>query len=144
MMEGAEIAFQYSGVPPLTGLDTASAAARGEAMLRYVHGLGGALNKWTVRVAARWGQVGALRYAVQNGAPWDRSTLVAAVEGDSLDCLRYTHEAGCPLHLPSRAPFRAAAWSLRTHGSHVGCVGPGSDSGGAGRAHQEAGCPLQL
>jgi hypothetical protein len=37
-----------------------------------------------------------LKYAHENGCPWDEVTCTNAVINDSLACLRYAHENGCP------------------------------------------------
>jgi uncharacterized protein YabN with tetrapyrrole methylase and pyrophosphatase domain len=37
-----------------------------------------------------------LRYARENGCPWDETTSWCAVKNGHLECFRYAHENGCP------------------------------------------------
>lgn len=37
-----------------------------------------------------------LKYAHENGCPWDEFTCYKAVQGGALECLKYAHENGCP------------------------------------------------
>ena len=37
-----------------------------------------------------------LKYAHENGCPWDENTCCRAAENGYLDCLKYVHENGCP------------------------------------------------
>ena len=37
-----------------------------------------------------------LKYAHENGSPWNKRTCKNAAEGGSLECLKYLHENGCP------------------------------------------------
>jgi hypothetical protein len=37
-----------------------------------------------------------LKYARENGCPWDEDTCCGAACGGHLDCLKYAHENGCP------------------------------------------------
>ena len=37
-----------------------------------------------------------LKYAHENGCPWDEDTCEAATEDGHLGCLKYAHENGCP------------------------------------------------
>ena len=47
--------------------------------------------------AAKNGHLQCLRYAHENGCPWDEWTCSAAAENGQLECLRYAHENGCPV-----------------------------------------------
>lgn len=116
-LEGARIAVKYSGAPPAECVDTARAALRGQALLEYAHELVGGLLEGTAEATALSGDVGALRYAHEHGAQWDGATLLAALEGDSLECLQYAHERGCPHHLRSELGTVAQRWnvSFRTY-----------------------------
>ncbi len=51
----------------------------------------------TCRFAAEKGHLDCLRYAHENGCPWDEYTCRGAVENGRLDCLHYAYENGCPL-----------------------------------------------
>eukprot|EP00884_Botryococcus_braunii_P011807 jgi/Botrbrau1/20627/Bobra.113_1s0052.1 len=91
------LAAEESRPPPAKEqLDCARAAALGEAALQCVAALGGILDKSTTAAAAGAGQLGALRFARESGAPWDVGILNAAVRGGSLECLQYAHQHGCP------------------------------------------------
>jgi len=46
--------------------------------------------------AVNVGNADALRYAHENGCPWNEDTCSAAAENGHLDCLRYARENGCP------------------------------------------------
>lgn len=74
--------------------------------------MGGTLGEGTAEAAARSGQLGALQYAIQNGAPCDENIVVATIRGYSLDCMRYVHEGGCPHHTPESYVISSAARSL--------------------------------
>ena len=71
-------------------------------MLVYVYEHMIAVNcdylKWdetTCCEAAEHGQLACLKYARENGCPWDSRTCRLAANGH-LDCLQYAHEHGCP------------------------------------------------
>ncbi len=59
-------------------------------------------NRWlwntsrTCELAAIKGSLECLRYAHENGCPWDSYTCTLAARSGSLECLRYAHENGCP------------------------------------------------
>lgn len=97
------VAVTRNGAPALQHLDLAAAAAGGEDMLSYVHAeLGVALDVRATHGAARGGHVGALRYALEHGAPWqDIRTFEAAVVADSLACLRLLHEYAFQVGYPA-------------------------------------------
>ena len=46
--------------------------------------------------AARMGHVGRLKYAHENGCPWDERACFVAAWGGHLECLKYLHDNGCP------------------------------------------------
>ena len=37
-----------------------------------------------------------LKYAHENGCPWNENTCAKAATNGHLDCLKYAHENGCP------------------------------------------------
>jgi hypothetical protein len=43
-----------------------------------------------------------LKYAHENGCPWDETICIAAARYNRLKCLEYAHENGCP-------------WTLKTY-----------------------------
>jgi hypothetical protein len=46
--------------------------------------------------AAQNGRLECLKYAHENGCPWDKLTCIYATKSGHLDCLKYAHENGCP------------------------------------------------
>lgn len=54
------------------------------------------LNTKTCKLAAENGHLNCLKYAHENGCPWDSYTCSNAAENGHLDCLKYAHENGCP------------------------------------------------
>ena len=46
--------------------------------------------------AAKYGHLECLKYAHENGCPWDEVTCSEAAENGHLECLKYAHENGCP------------------------------------------------
>ena len=50
----------------------------------------------TCSYAAKNGHLDCLKYAHENGCPWDEDTCTNAAENGHLDCLIYAHENGCP------------------------------------------------
>ncbi len=49
----------------------------------------------TCALAAKSGLVAVLRYAHEQGCPWDERTCDAAARCGHLEMLRYAHELGC-------------------------------------------------
>ena len=64
--------------------------------LKYAHENGCPWNKETRYSAARKGHLECLRYAHENGCPWNEYTCSAAADNGHLECLKYAHENGCP------------------------------------------------
>jgi len=48
------------------------------------------------RAAAERGHLDCLKYAHENGCPWDLTCTKAAEKGGYDECLKYAHESGCP------------------------------------------------
>ena len=65
-------------------------------LLKYAHENGCPWDKDTCSEAAYHGHLECLKYAHENGCPWDESTCSAAAEKGHLECLKYAHENGCP------------------------------------------------
>ena len=68
-------------------------------MLKYAHENGCPWDKYTCSDAAYHGHLNCLKYAHENGCPWDKNTCKNAVYTRSLDCLIYAHKNGCPCDL---------------------------------------------
>ena len=83
------------------------AAERGHLeCLKYAHENGCPWDSRVFTVAAFEGHLDCLRYLDKNGCPWDQNTCAGAAKGGHLDCLKYLHENGCPWN--TRACFAAA------------------------------------
>eukprot|EP00884_Botryococcus_braunii_P006169 jgi/Botrbrau1/15553/Bobra.0273s0005.1 len=99
------LALQLSGPPKVDSQDVRSAAEGGEELLQIVHRLRGCPWARMKSKAAEWaaleGQAGALRYALQHGAPLSMRTIGAAVEGGSVECLRCVHEHALIVGFPA-------------------------------------------
>lgn len=110
-LEGAHVAVKYCGVPAAECMETLVAALGGEDLLRYTRRLCGSLHDGKAEAAAFPGGVKALQYAHESGALRDRATFLAAIEGDHLDCLRYTNEHGCPHNVLGEPSAVVSRWS---------------------------------
>lgn len=108
-----------------------AAAKAGKDILKYVHcELGAELDVRATQGAARAGQVGALKYALEQGAPWQdifkfvfdaaifkfvffKFVFDAAVRADSMACLRALHkfalQHGYPYRFFDDLPYAAGA-----------------------------------
>eukprot|EP00884_Botryococcus_braunii_P015655 jgi/Botrbrau1/2773/Bobra.0164s0050.1 len=117
------LAVQRSGPPQIHQLDLWYAAETGEEMLRDVHSFGGTLDGETAKRAAHAGQVGALQYALQHGAPLSMRTLEAAIEGVSLECLKCAFEHGRAVGLPA-ASSHGSSYPRLTWWRFTPCVIP--------------------
>ena len=65
-------------------------------MLKYAHENGCPWDEWTCRNAAEGGHLDVLKYAHENWCPWDESTRTRACRSNHLDVLKYAVENGCP------------------------------------------------
>jgi hypothetical protein len=65
-------------------------------LLKYAHENGCPWDKYTCYSAAFNGHLECLKYAHENGCPWDKYTCSFAAQKGHLDCLKYAHENGCP------------------------------------------------
>jgi len=63
--------------------------------LRYAHENGCPWDYNTCWRAAENGHLDCLKYARENGCPWDKRTCWFAAEYGHLECLKYAHENGC-------------------------------------------------
>ena len=67
--------------------------------------------RYTCASAAGNGHLDCLKYAHENGCPWDENTCAKAAINGHLDCLKYAHENGCPWD--ENTCSNAAKWSFR-------------------------------
>ena len=91
--------------------------------LRYAHENGCPWDVYTCASAAGGGHLECLRYAHENGCPWGGATCASAAGGGHLECLRYAHENGCP--------WGGATCASAARGGHLECL----------RYAHENGCP---
>ena len=63
--------------------------------LRYAHENGCPWDEETCTSAAAGGHLGCLKFA-ENGCPWDELTCSLATRNGHLECLKYAHENECP------------------------------------------------
>ena len=95
--------------------------------LKYAHENGCPWDKRACEAAAEGGHLECLKYLHENGCLWDKSACQAAAEGGHLESLKYLHENGCPWD--ERACCQAAA-----EGGHLESL----------KYLHENGCPLDL
>ena len=119
--------------PRRAGISTSSIRARARMPV----------GRATCASAARGGHLECLRYAHENGCPWDGATCASAARGGHLECLRYAHENGCPWGGATTACMQpregiwsacdmrenGCPWDLRVHlqrqqrgGGHLECL----------------------
>jgi len=94
--------------------------------LKYARENGCPWDKWACSYSAWFGHLDILKYAHENGCPWDESTCEAAARNGHLDCLRYARENGCPW---DEKTYKRAA-----HNGHLACL----------KYAHENGCPWDL
>ena len=72
--------------------------------LKYARENGGPWDSETCSKAAKYGDLECLKYGHENGCPWDERTCANAAKYGHLECLEYARENGCPLtkRLPPR------------------------------------------
>ena len=80
-------------------------------VLKYAHENGCPWNSWTCSSAARRGHLEVLKYAHENGCPWDELTCSRAARGGHLNVLKHLHENGCP--------WDKHTWSSAHRGGHL-------------------------
>jgi len=64
--------------------------------LKYAHENGCPWDKRTCDNTARYGHLDCLEYAHERGCPWDEVTCEEAAKYGHLECLKYARENGCP------------------------------------------------
>jgi len=64
--------------------------------LKYAHEQGCPWNVNTCTMAAQSGHLECLKYAHDNGCPWDKGTCTMAAQSGHWECLKYAWENGCP------------------------------------------------
>jgi len=78
-------------------LTCSRAAVRGDVeCLKYAHENGCPWNELTSWGAAKNGHIECLKYAHENGCPWDERTCWEAAEFGQFECLKYALKEGCP------------------------------------------------
>ena len=71
-------------------------------------------DRWTIRTAAKKGNLEMVKYCVANECPVDEWTCASAASGGHLECLKYLREEG-------KAPWdwRSAAWAAENGHLHI-------------------------
>ena len=87
----------YSEYEHLFDVDTCQEAATYGRLecLKYAHDNGCPWNESTCTYAAVNRHLECLKYARDNGCPWNESVCSCAAYFGHLDCLKYAHENGC-------------------------------------------------
>ena len=65
-------------------------------VLKYAHENGCPWNEYTCEAAAEGGHLDVLKYAHENGCRWGQGVCTAAARAGHLDVLKYARENGCP------------------------------------------------
>ena len=65
-------------------------------VLKYAHENGCPWDEGTCEWAAMGGHLDVLKYLHDNGCPWDEDTCLMAAEGGHLHVLQWARENGCP------------------------------------------------
>ena len=81
---------------------------------------------WNTRVLASNGYLDCLKYAHEQGCPWDKLATTNAASKGHLDCLKYAHEQGCP--------WTASATSRAASNGQLDCL----------KYLHEKGCPWNI
>ena len=82
-------------------------------------------NNDLTRLFAKGGHLDCLKYAHENGCPWDEGTCSYAAEYGHLDCLKYAHENGCPWNEDIFFDIyedESDTCSLAAGGGHLDCL----------------------
>ena len=80
-----------------TASDCAEAASHGHLeCLKYARENGCPWDQWTCYHAASNGHLECLKYAHEHGCPWNEETCKNAAEKGHLECLKYAREHRCP------------------------------------------------
>ena len=97
---------------------TSEAAENGHLdCLKYAHENGCPWDRRTTYYSAENGHLDCLKYAHENRCPWDRRTTSWAAINDNLDCLKYAHENGCPWD-----KWTTMAAAENSHFGHLDCL----------------------
>ena len=64
--------------------------------IKYAHENGCPWDELTCKWAVTWGYINSLEYAVKNECPWNEETCECAAAFGNLECLQYAHENRCP------------------------------------------------
>ena len=91
-------------------------------MLKYAQENGCPWNEGTCVYAAFRGHLDVLQYLHENGCPWDEGTCKHAAYGGHLDVLKCAHENGCPWNaLTCYCAARRGHLAVLEYASQHGC-----------------------
>lgn len=76
--------------------------------LRFAHENGCPFDDNTTQIAAELGAIHCLKYAVENGCPMHPNTVASAIEYGNLACLQYAHKKGASFQAVNEVMYRVA------------------------------------
>lgn len=65
--------------------------------LKYAHENGCPWDEDVCKYAAYNGHLECLKYAHEHGCPWDRKVYIGIGQRNNFNCLKYAYENGCPV-----------------------------------------------
>ena len=83
-------------------------------LMKFAHENGHPWNNLICANSANNGHIDCLKYAHENGCPWFDSTCTFAAHNGHLDCLKYAHENGCV--------WNAMTCSWAAKNGHLDCL----------------------
>ena len=89
--------------------------------LKYAHENGCPWNKDTCHYASQNGHLNCLKYAHENSCSWNEKTCRRAAYNGHLDCLKYAHENGCKWNKNTR--------EYAAKNGHLDCLKYARDNG---------------
>jgi hypothetical protein len=73
------------------------------------------MDYFTCVCAARYGHIECLKYAHENGCPWNSQTGEYAAKNRQLECLKYACENGCPCSYLENDRYSRCSTYIRKH-----------------------------
>ena len=88
-------------------------------VLKYAHENGCPWDEGTCEWAAMGGHLDVLKYLHENGCPWEEMTCQVAAGGGHLDVLKYVRENGCPWNKERCLELAAHAFDTITNSEEI-------------------------
>ena len=92
---------------------------RSVALLRWARENGCPWDERTCATAAAGGQLEVLQWARENGCPWDERTCAAAAAGQYLEVLQWALENSCPSGIDSLLFGKTQLWEKHNFGKNT-------------------------